>query len=434
MNDADPPLHVQGPLSLRGHQPVLDGVRGVAILLVVIYHSNIIPRPKTWAEQLWLGTVNAGWCGVDLFFVLSGFLITGILWDAKGKSGYFRNFWARRILRIFPLYYLFLAVSFFGMPRLVPYLKDVSFILGLDKASPAWFWSYGPNLLFAKEGAFLGPQHLHATWSLGVEEQFYVVWPVVVFLLGRRGLLRLCGAGIVGALLLRLFLFSQQTHWITIFVLPLTRLDTLLAGAFVALWLRKPEKEAAPNPPWHLKSGKLQRWCAVVFVTGLVILTIYSVREGFLAQFHAFTYTIGFTILTAMFTALLLWSVVSPDRARSKRALSLPPLRFLGRYSYGLYLSHPIVQDLIVRHLLIPERLHLELGQSRIAVQLVYTLVSTIASVAFAFLLFHGFERPFLRLKRFFPMPVASVENAGEADSREPSRGDPPRTSPMQDT
>src|SRR5690606_37529689 len=101
---------------LRGHLPVLDGVRGAAILLVVVYHSNLLHRPHTVGERLWLGVVNAGWAGVDLFFVLSGFLITGLLVDAKGQPGYFQRFWARRVLRIFPPYYLFLVVSFFVLP------------------------------------------------------------------------------------------------------------------------------------------------------------------------------------------------------------------------------------------------------------------------------------------------------------------------------
>ena len=125
----------------------------------------------------------------------------------------------------------------------------------------------------------------------------------------------------------------------------------------------------------------------------------------------------GFTVLTAMFSGLLLRAVLAAEGSRFHRLMSLAPLRFLGRYSYGLYLSHPIIQDLIVRHVLIPEKLHYQLWESRVAVQVVYSAVSTVASVAFAFVLFHVFERHFLSLKRFFPMPTHA--SAGPADGEE---------------
>jgi peptidoglycan/LPS O-acetylase OafA/YrhL len=112
-------------------------------------------------------------------------------------------------------------------------------------------------------------------------------------------------------------------------------------------------------------------------------------------------------------------AVVAAEGSRFFRVMNLAPLRFLGRYSYGLYLSHPIIQDLIVRHVLIPEKLHYQLWESRVAVQVVYTLASTVASVAFAFVLFHAFERHFLSLKRFFPMPTTAP-----ADDRAPDSGD----------
>ena len=113
----------EGPTAApRGHLPALDGLRGVAVLAVLLFHFAHLDRPAGLAQRWLLSATGAGWAGVDLFFVLSGFLITGILLDARGSSGYFRTFYLRRVLRIFPLYYAYLAVLFWVVPRLAPHL------------------------------------------------------------------------------------------------------------------------------------------------------------------------------------------------------------------------------------------------------------------------------------------------------------------------
>src|SRR5580693_4799132 len=150
--------------------PQLDAVRGLAVLLVLVHNTNKYP-----SLHLHLISDN-GWMGVDLFFVLSGFLITGILLDSKDSVGYFKNFYARRCLRIWPLYYSALLFMFVVVPLLRPSEAHTSF----EARSSPW-WSYPiflQNFLTPIPTAATGL--LGVTWSLAVEEQFYVFWPLVV--------------------------------------------------------------------------------------------------------------------------------------------------------------------------------------------------------------------------------------------------------------
>ncbi|HEX6407837.1 MAG TPA: acyltransferase, partial [Gemmatimonadales bacterium] len=131
-----------------GHLPALDGLRGVAILLVMGYHILETFPGGPEVPDLVTRLASVGWIGVDLFFVLSGFLITGILYDTKGSPGFFRNFYIRRVLRIFPLYYGFLALFCLILPALGP--NDAA-IVELHRACP-WYWSYLANFYMAQHG------------------------------------------------------------------------------------------------------------------------------------------------------------------------------------------------------------------------------------------------------------------------------------------
>src|SRR5262245_16358318 len=152
----------------RSHYPGLDGLRGIAILLVILYHNfGFIPF------------LNYGWLGVDLFFVLSGFLITEILLKTRTTTNYFKNFYTRRVLRIFPLYYLCLILVIVIFPLIKNFPYDLSFY----RENQVWFWFYLQNwmLIFKQwnDSAIL----LNHFWSLAVEEQFYIVWPLLVLLI-----------------------------------------------------------------------------------------------------------------------------------------------------------------------------------------------------------------------------------------------------------
>src|ERR1039458_5950989 len=166
------------------HIPELDGVRGIAILMVIVFHAfQFIPSPMTgWISKL----ASYGFAGVDLFFVLSGFLITGILLNAKSQPGYFRNFYAKRALRIWPLYYLLLLVSFGLVPLLIlsthVFMEELSL---LQSRSALVYVLLLQNIWYAGK---IGPIMLAMTWSLAIEEQFYIVWPWLVMWCSRKKL------------------------------------------------------------------------------------------------------------------------------------------------------------------------------------------------------------------------------------------------------
>ncbi|MBI5083418.1 MAG: acyltransferase, partial [Acidobacteria bacterium] len=162
--------------------PPLDGIRGLAILLVLLLHF----RAPDLTHPL-KGILGLGWTGVQLFFVLSGFLITGILLDTRSCSNYFSSFWMRRTLRIFPLYFLALSVFLVAAPAVLPVPKEAL----PPAADQVYYWTYLNNWIpMGEEGRLV--HVLGHFWSLAVEEQFYLVWPVVVWLVPPRMLLRGC--------------------------------------------------------------------------------------------------------------------------------------------------------------------------------------------------------------------------------------------------
>src|SRR4051812_22693033 len=216
----------------RSHIPSLDGVRGLAIAIVLVHnatfilHGNHATLPKVAAA-----VAAAGWLGVQLFFVLSGFLITGILFDTRTRPQFFRTFYARRTLRIFPLYYVFLAGALF----IVPLLANVA-----DWHATAWrnqffFWTYTSNWANPFGHDIPGLSHF---WSLAVEEQFYLLWPVIVFLGSPRFLLRLCAGLVAVTPFVRLGLRLSGFAPLAGYEFTIARWDALAAGALLAICLR----------------------------------------------------------------------------------------------------------------------------------------------------------------------------------------------------
>jgi peptidoglycan/LPS O-acetylase OafA/YrhL len=203
--------------------PPLDGVRGLAILMVMLTHYDAFLDRRSFPQHILLSVFDYGWAGVDLFFVLSGFLITGILLRSREASNYFRVFYARRILRIFPLYYFSLLVLF-GL--LLPAFHSQGQILPTFPEKLRY-------LLYIQNW-FIAVQWSGQYWSLAVEEQFYLVWPLIVYLFGRKRTLQIAIGASLFSLVLRFVLFGAGVNPILILTNVFTRLDSLMIGAACA--------------------------------------------------------------------------------------------------------------------------------------------------------------------------------------------------------
>ena len=386
------------------HIPVLDGFRGLAVLLVVVRHASHYFRPNSDAGETLRDALGAGWIGVDLFFVLSGFLITGILVDSKGGPHYFRNFYIRRSLRIFPLYYGFLALIFFVLPQF--YQNEGGQFEALQDRQ-VWYWTYLVNVLGAAGG--LTPLNTTHLWSLAVEEQFYLVWPAVVLWCGRRRLAEVSIAMLATALVLRVVVttFYENVLPQGAYMLTPMRMDALALGGLLALALRHPGgmERVRGLAPYVLAGATASMLILHVDTGGLDWM-----RDGV-------TQTVGFTIVAAFAVALLATVIVGPERNPLRRAIDARWLRALGKYSYAIYLFHyPLLNT--VRYLWPMEEVPYLLGAKFVA-QAVFTLALLLASFALAWLSWHVYEKHFLALKRFFP--TGSPAGARKAETVAPA-------------
>jgi peptidoglycan/LPS O-acetylase OafA/YrhL len=344
---------------LAAHLPSLDGLRGLAILLVLLHHC----QPRLVALGLG-GIAEWGWTGVNLFFVLSGFLITGILLDERGTPHLFRNFYARRGLRVWPLYFVVFPLVYWGMGP-----HD-----SWSGSAGGWvfFLLYIQNLVPGLSGT------LYPTWSLAIEEQFYLLWAPLVRFVPIRAL--------AGLLLAALALGAEiRAHAVLTRVHTLFHLDGLAAGSLLAVMVRL---WPAARQSWR-RAG------------------IAAAAGGALACWWANAWAPAYlnTALGVAFGGVLLLAALAPAAA----GLSLRPLRYLGKISYGLYLVHmPIFALLggLDEHM---DRIHAGAAGDALIVVVRWTAALLIAS-----LFWYGFERPILRLKRYF-RPAAATAAAVSA-------------------
>jgi len=369
------------------HIPALDAVRGIAILLVLIFHFTPyglgMSSSSPLIDRLDFLISRTGWIGVDLFFVLSGFLITGILYDAKESNHYFRNFYVRRVLRIFPLYYGALIIFLVVLPWLRPGNPAVQSM----KRDAVWYWTYLSNVRIAHNGGDFGA--IGHFWSLAIEEQFYLIWPVVVLALRRRQLQACCLACVIGALFVRAGL-NVAGNETAAFVLTPARIDALAVGAYLALSARGP---AGLNPT--------SRWASpsAAFLS-LVLLAIFVLRKGFVAQ-DLIVSTVGHTLLACLFGAILVLALTSARDSAVGGIFDSSFLSFFGRYSYALYVFHyPI---LFFKLGAIPLTIVPTIGGSQFLRQLVFLTMATGVSVSIALVSWHLYEKQFLKLRKFFP-------------------------------
>jgi peptidoglycan/LPS O-acetylase OafA/YrhL len=372
----------RSPPVLSRHIPALDGIRGLAIIWVVLHNATaqefVSPRGVFYLLTLFTHT---GWIGVQLFFALSGFLITAGLLDSQGAPHYFRDFYAKRALRILPLYYAVLLLVLVVLPRFVTLHAPFS------SHPQASLW------LFIANWTNSVPYGFGHFWSLAIEEQFYLFWPLVVCWLPPRRLLTACVWIAVGALAVRSAMVAYGADPGTVYENTICRMDALALGGAGACVLRVPSLRDQVSR----RLGVIGVATFVLFAAGIPLTHAYAIT-GSSGE------TLGYTLL-ALCSAIFVMSVaLSQGRARAGvvSLLAWGPLRSFGKYSYAMYIFHNLLHKLWGEPWLIAR-----FGE-RPPVQVVfaYGLMILMLSYLLAFCSYHLLEKRFLRLKRFFePQP-----------------------------
>lgn len=369
------------PRWLPQYIPALDGLRGIAVSLVVFYHCH----PKLGGG--WLSHfAEYGWAGVNLFFVLSGFLITGIIIEGREDAHFFRNFYARRALRIWPVYVLLLLLNYILVPCLLEHNPYHAW--QITSTAPWLYYALFVQNLFAL--ALPGP--IGPTWSLAIEEQFYLAWAPIGRRLSLRHLAIVLATVFVASPVIRACNTGLLTPTHT-----LIHLDGLAIGSLIAVLLRM---DIFSQPAWR-KLG-LAGIALGLFGVGLMLFRGTAFADTFLA--------LGFG-------GMLIAALVSePGSSLYARVLCLWPLKSIGTVSYGLYMTHILIFTVIGSF---------ELRMLRYGAwgNLAVVVTRIVLSLGFAALLWVGFEKPILRLKRRFESPpkaqpeMAATELVAEAVS-----------------
>jgi peptidoglycan/LPS O-acetylase OafA/YrhL len=385
MQDTQPPNPYSRPSfnhATFSYVPAVDGLRGIAILLVLWYHAPFLFRNlpefsthhSPWNVLGLAGIMSlGGWIGVDLFFVISGYLITSILIRLPDASRSLWLFWGRRGLRILPLAMLYL-LALLVMKSLGDPLKMLPQFEGW-----AWYAFYLGNIHIAIYG--WQPLAVMILWSLAIEEQFYLVWPVLVRLCNTRRVLWWSGGLMVVAPVVRAFMLSVADYPAT-YVFTLCRLDALAAGAVVAVIFSKPE--------WQAGASNICKRLAPIAMVILFMTFLVPFSPSFAETRPWFFSVFGYTWLAVSF-GIVLGAVLNVQGILGA-FLNAPFLTFVGKRCYGLYLWHVLVAALVtatVRPWQVGFHAHMLLW--------VVTLL-IIASGSWLM-----FEEPILRLKRFLP-------------------------------
>jgi len=375
---------VTNPLHTSRHYPALDGLRAFAILLVIPHNADVFSANHLWAAGM---LAHVGWIGVQLFFVLSGFLITGNLLDSQGAPNYYQSFFARRVLRIFPLYYGVLIVTFLVIPHVGTLPRDMT----ASAHNQVWLWTFLVNWTEPFGRGVEGFSHF---WSLAVEEQFYFIWPFLLYRRTAKTVFSLSIGLMLVAFAIRCALVLAAARHDILYMFTFCRMDALAAGAAAAALMRTPHGGVLTHR--HAK-----RW----WIGGLAILAVGAIPTGLYALKGNGTYTIGYTILSVGFAALILGGVVQSAGASKlyQKLLSVAPLRSVGRYSYGMYVFHMLIITMVGGSILASLK-----PLFPVWYPVIFPLIIIALSYCVAFASFHGFEKHFLRLKQRFT-PAANV-------------------------
>ena len=367
-------------LQYRGYIGEFDGLRALGLTLVLINHFV----PRMLSEFLYqLGQL--GWIAMDSFFVMSGFLITGILLDSREKPRFYRTFYARRALRIFPLYYVVLLL-WWVIIRYTNYALDYQ-QMSQHWGSPLWFVFYAGNIRTAWVGAWPKVMGYVPLWSLQIEEQFYLLFPLAVGLLRREHLRWLLIGAAVASPVFRVaaYLWQPNNPYLQYALLP-CHCEGIALGGLIAIRFR--------SGAWNFSKLHLTLWTALLM--GAAVAGSFFSRGGVEGWAWANTWNrlAGYSISSLGCACLVLW-LISFRGSVYTQWMRIGPLKYLGKISYGVYLLHPLALWTAI-----------ELGKKRKIHFLHYdprfSLVGIGLSLLYAAISWHFFEGPILKMKERF--------------------------------
>ncbi|HEY3997409.1 MAG TPA: acyltransferase [Candidatus Xenobia bacterium] len=372
---------------------VLDGGRGVGILGVcaghflwyTAYRHHVVMEDSGAMKALWLG-LQSTWIGIDFFFVTSGLLITRILLDSKDEPAgiYFRNFYVRRMLRIFPLYYGILAVIFLVLPHFLPFNTPA---LQRLQSNQIDLWLYLQNL-FNVGGWHGGLLNLGHCWSLAVEEHFYLTWPLLVFFLSRKGLFRITTAMILISPCIRWYLITLDAGYV-VYVNTLCRMDAIAYGCLLAQIMKDPVLNArflAVARPLLLFGMASMATCFMM--AGPAWFRIHKLDTFGLSALDLTSATYGFLLLEGKLP-------------RHTRVLETRWVRFVGKNTYGIYLLHYLIVPILDR--VMPVVWFFQRTGNWFVAVVIHLIAELVVIVVVAAVVRELYEKQFLRLTRFFP-------------------------------
>ena len=381
--------------SPQGRIPALDGLRGAAILLVVVWHyfyfyPDPSHHPSALLRKLYVyfeRCIAVGWSGVDLFFILSGFLIGGILLEARTSPSYFSTFYLRRFFRIIPVYYVWIVLY-------ILLLLGFTFVKQADSlGEPKTWYEIAAQFVFLQNLGFIhysgvGAAWFVSTWSLAVEEQFYLVAPVIIRWLSSRVLFRLLILVILLAPFLRVLVHYDYPPTVSLdpaYILMPCRADGLAIGVLVAFLWRKPQSQK-----WLKSHAGVLYSLFGVFLTGIFVLGSHWPSHHSLAM-----QSVGFTWLAIFYALLLVLTLVNPAGPFASLA-RMRWLRELGNVSYCVYIIHQSV-NLFCHEVLLPTQ-----GNPSDWRVIAVPMVACVVSYSIARLSLSYFEQPLQRFGHTF--------------------------------
>jgi peptidoglycan/LPS O-acetylase OafA/YrhL len=372
-------------------------------VLLLLFHLVVIEAGDEFLQNLAVSILRMGWICIDLFFCLSGFLITNILIRTRHSPDYLKSFYARRALRVVPLYYALLFACFVIVPQMKLYGYGQHFWLDGEHSS-VWFWLFAENVRIAATGNY-AHELLSIAWTLSIEEQFYLLWPVVFIMMKPERLEKLCLFLVVAALGVRISMDFADVPAKIIHVLTPCRMDGIALGAYIAI--------KSKNPLWLKRA---MAWLPILFwsfvlclALGAVFVRLTEPSEKMTEFLYSrFFRTLGYSLSVGMSGVMVMGAAFGATGSPVQRFFGSRPLRFLGLYSYGIYLLHEPVIYLLRRHHIFSVGDYIDRPLLGLLLNL---LVVPAVSLVAAILSWHLLEFPFVRLKRKFPYRTGTAKS-----------------------